>query len=210
MRRSAISRRGNRSLVPSSVGGLAAPSEAARPAEPTYSPSRRPPDPDSIGTCWSRALCSSLSKCGLPSGAVGDGVQQPPGVVHVIRVGRRDQLPARTGPGRLPKHRASSGAIPCGRRGGRPGSCRTTCGRPAPGARHSRSDRSRGPCSCTGRAPGRAGRSWAGCRSGASSRTAASTAGTAAPRPAGPHARAGRRCRRWWQSPICLVRYLVR
>ena len=35
------------------------------------------------------------------------------------------------------------------------------------------------------RGPGRAGRSWAGCRSGASSRTAASTAASAAPRPAG-------------------------
>ena len=100
------------------------------------------------------------------------------------------QVPRRTGPGRLPKHRACAAASPCGRRGGRPASCRTTCARPAPGARHSRGDRRHALCPCTGRGPGRAGRSWAGCRSGASWRTAASTADTAAPQPAAPRGHA--------------------
>ncbi len=40
--------------------------------------------------------------------------------------------PRRTGPGQLPKHRACAAASPSGRRGGRPGSCRTTCATPAP------------------------------------------------------------------------------
>jgi len=35
----------------------------------------------------------------LPSGTVGNGVQQPPRMIHVIRIARRDQLPAV--PGRI-------------------------------------------------------------------------------------------------------------
>ena len=85
-------------------------------------------------------------------------------------------------------------ARPCGRRGGRPASCRTTCGRPGRGARRSRGTRGGGPCPCSSPGAGRAGRSWAGCRSGASSRRSANTARTGARRRA---ARRGRPGRRW-------------
>ena len=117
------------------------------------------------------------------------------------RTGR--PVPRRTGPGRLPKHRGSAAASPCGRRGGRPASCRTTCGRPGPAARHSRGDRRRELCPCTGREPGPAGRSWAGCRTAASSSTAASTADTAARRPAG---RRDHAALRWW--PVAVAHLL--
>ena len=36
---------------------------------------------------------SGFGECGLPSDAVGDDVQQPPGVVHVVGVGRGDGFP---------------------------------------------------------------------------------------------------------------------
>ena len=58
-------------------------------------------------------------------------------------------------------------------------SYRTTYGTPARGARHSRGIRGDGPCPYTRRGPGHAGRSWAECHSGASWRTATSTARTA-------------------------------
>ena len=139
----------------------------------------------------SATACSSRRAWSMWSGSAGrDGF---PGVAG--RVGCRNT------------ERASA-ASPCGRRGGRPASCRTTCGRPAPGARRSRGDRRRGPCPCTGRGPGRAGRSWAGCRTAASSRRSASTAGTAAPRPAGPRAPAAASVSAWWQSADLLGQVL--
>ena len=130
-------------------------------------------------------LCVWLRRARLASGAgrrrrgasAGRGPCDP---------GQREQLaPRRTGRGRLPKRRGSAAAIPCGRPGGRPGSCQTTCGNTAPADPRSRGDRRRGPCPYSIRGPDRAGRSSAGCRSGASSRTAASTAASAVPQPAG-------------------------
>ena len=81
--------------------------------------------------------------------AVGDNVQQPSGAV-ACDPGRRGQpAPTRTGPGRLPKHRACAAATPSDRRGDQPGSCRTTCGTPAPAARRSPGGPGRAPCPCT-------------------------------------------------------------
>ena len=138
---------------------------------------------------------SCLCKRGLPLDAVGDDVQEPLAVGHVVRVAGLDRfpgVPARVGC-RKPERAGQPG--PAGRRGGRPASCRTTCGRPEPGARRSRGIRGGGLCPCRLPGAGPAGRSWAGCRSGASSRRSASTARTAARRRAGRRARPGHR----WQ-----------
>ena len=155
---------------------------------PVTLPSRLPKD-------GRRCLGSSsgLGERGLPSGAVGDSMQQPPRVLHMVRVRWARRVPRRTEPGQLPEHRACSRASPCGRPGDQPASCRTTCGTPGPAARRSRGDRRHAPCPCSSPAPGPAGRPWAGCRTAASSRTAASTAAIAALPPALRCERAGRR-----------------
>ena len=38
-----------------------------------------------------------LGKCSLPSGAVGDGMQQAPRMIHMVRVTGRNELPAVAG-----------------------------------------------------------------------------------------------------------------
>ena len=56
-------------------------------------PSCRPPRCRKITVRWHRRPAPGLVECGLPSEPVSDGVQQPPGVVQVIRVGRGDGFP---------------------------------------------------------------------------------------------------------------------
>ena len=177
---------------------------AARPPPPpsaadqqawTRRPSRGPPGCRNFGGEGSCGSSSGFGESVFPLEPVGDGAQEPPAGWQVVRRRRAGLVPSGSGRGRLPEDRASRSARPGGRRGGRPASCPTICGRPAPAARRSRDGRSGGPCPCRRRGPGRAGGSWAGCRSAASSRTSASTARTAARRRAVPRARAGRRCR---------------
>jgi hypothetical protein len=104
-------------------------------------PSRLPKDQDqdSWQACvWLRPVRLAIGRGRRRHAAAAARVPCDPG-----RWARR--IPRRTGPGQLPKHRACSAASPAGRRGGRPASCRTTCGRPGPGARCSRGDRHRTP-----------------------------------------------------------------
>ena len=131
---------------------------------------------------------------GLPLDAVGDDVQEPLAVGHVVVVAGVDGFPGVAGWVGCRKPERAGQPGPCGRRGGRRGSCRTICGRPGRGARRSRGTRGGGPCPCRRPVAGRAGGSWAGCRSGASSRRSASTARSAGRRRA---ARRGRPGRRW-------------
>ena len=109
---------------------------------------------------------------------------------------RRARPAARcTGPGRLPEDQASPLASSCGRRGGRPASCRTICGRSARDGRRSRGTHGGAPCPCTPRAAGPSSRSWAGSRSAANWSRPVSRVPSAAPQRAARHGPPERRCR---------------
>src|SRR6516162_7303943 len=58
--------------------------------------SRRPPSCRTI-VATDLGSVSGLGECGLPSGTVGDSMQQPPRVIHMVRIARHDQLPGMTG-----------------------------------------------------------------------------------------------------------------
>ena len=109
------------------------------------------------------------------------------------RRGRR--VPRCTGRGRAWGCRGFRSASSCGRRGGRRTSCRTICVRSGRGGRRSRGTRGGALCPSRRRAAGPSWRSWAGCRSAASSRRPVSRVPSAAPRRAGQRAPAGGRCR---------------
>ena len=144
---------------------------------------------------WHRRPPPGLRQRGLPSEPVGDHVQQSPGVFHVVRVGRGDGFPGV--PGRVGCRNAERPQQPFLAVGAVVGQ---GLAGPLAGDQHPAPGVAEvvgvvGFALAPARGPGRAGRSWAGCRSGASSRTAASTAGTSAPRPAGRRGRAARRYR---------------
>ena len=141
----------------------------------TTPPSRRLPGCRTFG-CRAEARSSPrFVQCGFPALAVGDDVQQAPGMFHVVRVAGRDGFPGVVG--RVGCRNTEGGHEPVLAVGAVVGQRLTgpLAGDQDPAARVAE------------------GRSSAGHRSGASWRTAASTARIAERRPAGRRARSGRR-----------------